>query len=141
MKFILTVFASVLALGATAEASDVQICLKGICVERDRDGSGVDVTPDRRGHYPSPPAYYPPNSGYYPPPYPPPRSGYAQFLRCESWDGRYQSCYFNDFRVDRIFLHQVHSRAACVYGRSWGVQRGQIWVSNGCRATFRIHYW
>jgi hypothetical protein len=136
MKLILTVFASVLALAAAAEARGVQICYQGICVERDSDGRGVDVTPryPDRGYYPPPPAYYPP-------PYYPPRSGYTQFLRCESIDGRYQSCYFDDFRVDRIFLHQVHSRAACIYGRTWGVNRGQIWVANGCRATFRIDYW
>lgn len=154
MKFILTVFASIVALSAAAEASAVQVCWKGVCVEKDRDGRGVDVHPDRRGHYPPRhpgyypppppprhPGYYPPPPTYYPPPYHPPRSGHTQFLRCESWDGRYQTCHFNDFRVDRIFLDRVHSRGACVEGRTWGVNRGQIWVSNGCRATFRIHYW
>ncbi|WP_146256600.1 DUF3011 domain-containing protein, partial [Stenotrophomonas maltophilia] len=28
------------------------------------------------------------------------------------------------------------SGSACQEGRSWGYARGQVWVSNGCRARF-----
>jgi len=31
-----------------------------------------------------------------------------------------------------------HSRSACTLNRSYGYANGQIWVNNGCRATFEV---
>ena len=46
-------------------------------------------------------------------------------VRCD-WDERY-----GEPRLD-----QQISQSACVQGRSWGYDRGDIWVSGGCRARF-----
>lgn len=64
-------------------------------------------------------------------------SGYgAQTIRCESHNDRVAYC---DARGGRsIELVRQLSRAACVEGRSWGWDRRGIWVSDGCRADFRV---
>lgn len=55
-------------------------------------------------------------------------------LKCESWN--YQAARCN---VANIVDAQVTSVIAgqCYQGRSWGWDRGGIWVNNGCRAKFR----
>jgi hypothetical protein len=39
----------------------------------------------------------------------------------------------NDVRIDRV------NGGECIQGRSWGWDRGGIWVNNGCRARFRVY--
>ncbi|HHA2571419.1 TPA: DUF3011 domain-containing protein, partial [Stenotrophomonas maltophilia] len=41
-----------------------------------------------------------------------------------------------DERQGRPVLQQQLSGSVCQEGRSWGYSRGQVWVSNGCRARF-----
>ena len=44
-------------------------------------------------------------------------------------------------RVDTrggVRLVDQRSRAPCIRGRSWGVDRGGIWVAHGCRARFEV---
>lgn len=66
-------------------------------------------------------------------------SGYgAQVLRCESPDGRGRQCPV-DPRGGVRLIRQL-SRSPCVEGRSWGVYRGGVWVSHGCRAEFEVGY-
>lgn len=66
-------------------------------------------------------------------------SGYgAQVLRCESPDGRGRQCPV-DPRGGVRLIRQL-SRSPCVEGDSWGVHRGGIWVSHGCRAEFEVGY-
>lgn len=62
--------------------------------------------------------------------------GDTQLVRCESDDGRYRVCPAET--RGRIWLERQRSRADCVEGRTWGVERGGIWVDQGCRADFRV---
>ena len=65
----------------------------------------------------------------------PPDDG-AQTLRCESSDGRDRHCPA-DTRGGVRMVRQL-SRSGCEEGRSWGVDRGGIWVGQGCRAEFVV---
>jgi Protein of unknown function (DUF3011) len=56
-------------------------------------------------------------------------------IRCESNDGRTRECPTGG---GRVFLERQHSRSACIEGRTWGYGRYGIWVSDGCRADFRV---
>lgn len=56
-------------------------------------------------------------------------------IRCESSDGRVRECPTNG---GRVVLERQHSRSACIEGRTWGYGRNGIWVSQGCRADFRV---
>ena len=56
-------------------------------------------------------------------------------IRCESNDGRVHECATGG---GRVVLERKHSRCACIEGRSWGYGRRGIWVSQGCRADFRV---
>ncbi|HQE08630.1 DUF3011 domain-containing protein [Thermomonas sp.] len=56
-------------------------------------------------------------------------------VRCESDDGRYRECPIGDGRAT---LDRQLSRSACIEGRSWGQNRGRVWVDDGCRADFSV---
>ncbi len=56
-------------------------------------------------------------------------------IRCESNDGRTRECATGG---GRVVLERQISNSACIEGRSWGYGRNGIWVSQGCRAEFRI---
>ena len=56
-------------------------------------------------------------------------------IRCESNDGRTRECQTGG---GRVVLERQHSRTACIEGRTWGYARDGIWVSDGCRADFRV---
>lgn len=60
-------------------------------------------------------------------------SGGSHFT-CESTGNRFRRCGapHGYIRLDRQL-----SRASCIEGRDWGVESGSVWVSNGCRASFR----
>lgn len=62
--------------------------------------------------------------------------GAAQVLRCESTDGRGRQCPV-DPRGGVRLVRQL-SRSPCVEGRTWGVERGGVWVTQGCRAEFEV---
>ena len=58
-------------------------------------------------------------------------------LKCESWNYQPARCPVEglvDARISSVIAGQ------CYQGRSWGYDRGGIWVSNGCRAEFRVGY-
>ncbi|KAF1725140.1 DUF3011 domain-containing protein [Pseudoxanthomonas japonensis] len=55
-------------------------------------------------------------------------------IRCESSDGRGRTCR-TPWRGHSRLTRQLSS-AACVEGRSWQSQQGQVYVGNGCRAEF-----
>lgn len=68
-------------------------------------------------------------------------SGYGNgnsrgLIRCESRDSRTVLC-GADVRYGVRLVSQI-SRSACIQGRTWGVARNGVWVSQGCRAQFRI---
>lgn len=56
-------------------------------------------------------------------------------VRCESEDGRTRECPTGG---GRVVLERQISRAPCIEGRSWGDGRSGVWVTQGCRADFRV---
>ncbi|HEX8695221.1 MAG TPA: DUF3011 domain-containing protein [Longimicrobium sp.] len=59
-----------------------------------------------------------------------------RLVTCQSYDGRTNHC-----RVDTrggVRLVRRLSEASCSRGRTWGTDRGGIWVSRGCRAQFAV---
>lgn len=56
-------------------------------------------------------------------------------VRCASHDGHYTRCAIPG-RDARLIKRE--SRAACVRGQSWGVDRGVLWVDRGCRGLFAV---
>ena len=64
------------------------------------------------------------------------RYGYGSTVRCESNDGRMNRCSVNG--RGRVQLTRQLSRSACIEGRSWGSDRGSVWVNDGCRAEFTV---
>ena len=61
--------------------------------------------------------------------------GYGNTIRCESNDGRTRECAM-DTRGGVQLVRQI-SKAACIEGRSWGIGRNGVWVSQGCRGEFQ----
>lgn len=59
-----------------------------------------------------------------------------QVLRCESIKQRDRYCPA-DTRGG-VRLVRQDSRADCVLGRTWGYDRGGVWVTRGCRARFEL---
>jgi hypothetical protein len=56
-------------------------------------------------------------------------------VTCESQDQRQTECDM-DTQGDVRLVRQL-SRARCVEGESWGLNRHSVWVKDGCRAEFR----
>lgn len=57
-------------------------------------------------------------------------------IRCESREQRTVYCGSNI--NGNVRLVQRSSQASCIRGRTWGVDRGRLWVSRGCRAQFQV---
>ena len=64
--------------------------------------------------------------------------GFAGQLECRSQDNRYRRCNANT--ENRVELLRQFSSSSCVRGRSWGFDRGSIWVDNGCQGRFGYGY-
>jgi len=60
----------------------------------------------------------------------------AETVRCESTDGRYQSCGM-DTRGGVRLTRQLSSQG-CWQNDTWGYDSNRIWVTNGCRAEFSV---
>jgi hypothetical protein len=84
------------------------------------------VTTERGGHGPGRPG---------PGPRPEPRS---ELVHCKSSDYRYASCGVRG-QVEAIRVERQYSSAACIEGRTFGLDRNAIWVNQGCEATFRVY--
>ncbi len=65
--------------------------------------------------------------------------GPERHFTCESRDGRMTWCRQTVDRRERVELTRQLSRGECTWGRSWGVDRGEVWVDRGCRAEFVIY--
>jgi hypothetical protein len=63
-----------------------------------------------------------------------PGGGHGQVFRCDSNDRRTHYC---EVDARRVSLVRQVSRTPCIEGRTWGVDRRGVWVSEGCRAEFR----
>ncbi|MBS0319350.1 MAG: DUF3011 domain-containing protein [Proteobacteria bacterium] len=57
-------------------------------------------------------------------------------ITCSSNGNRYQYCNANT--SGRVRLLQTYSHSPCRQGRDWGYDWNGVWVSNGCRARFRV---
>jgi hypothetical protein len=87
---------------------------------------------------PPPPADpYPPGGGYdddydYGDPY----AG-ATIISCDSKKYKFRYC---AVRVDEYAeLIRQRSKNACRFNKSWGYDRGGVWVKKGCRADFAVY--
>ena len=65
-------------------------------------------------------------------------AGGYDYVVCESRDYSYAECYVEGAR--EVSLHRRLSDSDCRRGKDWGVQRGVIWVDNGCAAEFAVEY-
>jgi hypothetical protein len=61
-----------------------------------------------------------------------PNSG--RFVICESWQFQPNRCAADVYRRPQIDV----IAGKCIDGRTWGWDRGGIWVNGGCRARFRV---
>ena len=64
-----------------------------------------------------------------------PRDG--ERVACNSKDYRYAECKISD-RAREVELIRRTSGAPCIYGQSWGFERGRLWVDRGCAGEFEI---
>jgi Protein of unknown function (DUF3011) len=83
-----------------------------------------------RPNRPRPP-YRP--GGYWGYRYPSGLNGFADTIRCESYGGRFKSCYVRT--RGRVVLERRYN-GRCRYGNGWGYDGNRIWVDNNCRARF-----
>jgi hypothetical protein len=61
-----------------------------------------------------------------------------QTITCNSKDDQYTTCPINLSRGNRVVLDRQLSQAGCWEGDTWGYNRDEIWVDNGCRGLFEI---
>lgn len=59
-------------------------------------------------------------------------------FQCESRNNRYTNCDSGRVRGQVEIYRQLSDRR-CVYGQTWGNDRGQVWVDDGCRAEFAVY--
>jgi hypothetical protein len=55
---------------------------------------------------------------------------------CSSDDGKRHTCTANGNSAIQ-FVRQ-RSQSPCIQGRTYGIDRGSVWVTNGCRADFAV---
>ena len=67
------------------------------------------------------------------------RGGYEDdtVVRCESQRGGTERCEVDGGIADARLVRQL-SDAPCIEGRTWGRERGFIWVAGGCRGEFSV---
>lgn len=64
-------------------------------------------------------------------------SGGSRTIRCESRSSRTVYCNIG-YSSASVRLVRRLSQSACIEGSTWGRSRHGVWVSDGCRAEFRI---
>jgi hypothetical protein len=60
----------------------------------------------------------------------------AALIYCASDDMHRHGCPVDTH--DGVYLVRQRSGSDCIFGRTWGFDRGGIWVDRGCRADFEI---
>ncbi|MDQ3012539.1 MAG: DUF3011 domain-containing protein, partial [Acidobacteriota bacterium] len=60
----------------------------------------------------------------------------VQTFYCESGDMRRHWC--SEGLSGTVRLIRQKSDAPCIQGRTWGRDRGGVWVDRGCRADFEV---
>lgn len=96
-----------------------------IWVDRGCAGQFVDA---RGGHRPPPPGPWQPGPGW----------DHRFTVRCESNGGQNHFCQVDVGGRGRVYLQRQESSSPCIEGRTWGWNRGGVWVAEGCRGTFTI---
>jgi hypothetical protein len=89
------------------------------------------------GWGPGGPGVPPPGGPGWGQPVPPPPSFQTQFVNCDSANYQMSYCPVNGY-IMGAQVTQQRSFASCELGRSFGYQGNQLWVSDGCRATFAV---
>jgi hypothetical protein len=59
-------------------------------------------------------------------------------ITCGSPQFRYAYCAVDVGGGGRVSIRQQTSSASCIEGRTWGWNRGGVWVDQGCSAVFSI---
>lgn len=54
---------------------------------------------------------------------------------CASKNGKPNRCRTN-VAIRRADLDKKYSGSPCTYGRTWGYDQNEVWVTDGCRARF-----
>lgn len=62
---------------------------------------------------------------------------FDQYIDCQSLNYKYTSCYVGGL-PEFVALVREFSYSACHEGQTWGLDRGYLWVTNGCRGKFGI---
>ena len=65
--------------------------------------------------------------------------GRSQVVRCSSGSMNYVRCPVRG-TISRAQLARQISGSACIQGRTWGYERGNLWVDKGCRADFTVWF-
>jgi hypothetical protein len=60
----------------------------------------------------------------------------SNVFTCSSSDGQLHSCRVNT-NAPIQFVRQP-SEAQCIPGQTYGIDRGGVWVTDGCRADFAV---
>lgn len=64
----------------------------------------------------------------------PPGPPHGRLIVCASWQFQPQRCATDVYRRPRIEV----IAGTCIAGRTWGWDRGGVWVNGGCRARFLL---
>ncbi len=64
----------------------------------------------------------------------PVQGGRPRFIVCESWQFQPNRCATDVFQRPQVDVIAGN----CIEGRTWGWDRGGVWVNGGCRARFRV---
>ncbi len=59
-------------------------------------------------------------------------------IECNSSGFSYRFCGVDVGGGGRVYLERQTSSAACIEGRTWGWNRGGLWVDQGCQGRFTI---
>ncbi|QDK46419.1 hypothetical protein DOM22_15220 [Bdellovibrio sp. ZAP7] len=81
------------------------------------------------------PGYPHPGPGYPPPP---PHQPSVEYVTCESYGNRYNTCYVNPYGIRRVYLARQISNTRCDANRTFGLSGNYIWVDRGCRGVFAV---
>lgn len=66
-------------------------------------------------------------------------SNWGREFTCSSRNGRMTWCGQRVGRSEQVEIRRQSSNSPCTYGRTWGVDRNQIWTDQGCRAVFVVY--
>jgi hypothetical protein len=66
-------------------------------------------------------------------------ANWGREFTCSSKDSRMTWCGQRVGRSEHVEVRRQLSNTPCTYGRTWGVDRNQVWTDQGCRAVFVVY--